>query len=104
VVDAEKRLVRLAGGAMVQVAAIDHRDENVLVVRPHQLRFADGGTDGNVIDGRVHTVTFLGDRIRYVIETAATRELVVELVAGGAKRAEGEAVRVQLPAEHCRVI
>jgi iron(III) transport system ATP-binding protein len=103
VVDADKGLVRLNGGDIIRVAALDRLVEKVLVVRPHQLRFANGSAD-NLIEGRVRAVTYLGDRIRYVVETEASPELIVELVSGGIRRSEGDLVKIQLPIEHCRVI
>ncbi|MCC7425302.1 MAG: ABC transporter ATP-binding protein [Alphaproteobacteria bacterium] len=104
VVDTEKRLVRLAGGEVLAAGAIEQTAEKILVVRPHQLRFASAAAEQNLIEGKVRTVTYLGDRVRYEVETASLRELIVELVAGGPRASEGEVVRVHFPVEHCRVI
>jgi iron(III) transport system ATP-binding protein len=96
--------VRLEGGAVLRVASIPERAaEQVLVVRPHAVAFAADGAP-NLIEGRVRSLMFMGDRLRYHIEAPGGLDLIMDAVAGGPRPKEGQMVRISLPPEACVVL
>src|SRR3546814_22127 len=104
-IDAAGSRVRLESGEVITVAALpDAAPENVLIVRPHHVRFAPNGETVNVLEGVVSTSTYLGDRTRCVVRTDAGAEIALELPGQAAPCAERGRVRIHMPPEHCIVI
>jgi len=72
----------------------------VLAIRPENMAVASLGADGNRITGRVTLASYLGNTLRYDVETATG--LVLKVDVGDPWHHEvlpaGRAVRVAFPA------
>ena len=104
--DKANNTVQLESGAVLHVAPISREPvENVLIIRPHDLRFVQAGTEPNAIEAAVTYTSYLGDRTRYAVDAGTGAELTVELPGRGSRRLRrGDRVRVQFPPEACMVI
>ena len=97
--------VRIEDGATLRITSLARElVENVLLIRPHQLRFASQGEQENVIPVTVRSASYLGDRVRYLVCTDAGSLLHIDHVATGTRAAAGEHVKVILPPDACLVI
>ena len=104
-VDRAAGQVRLEGGQILRVSATERPvSENVLAIRPNRIRIAADSDSENVIGGTVRLVSYLGDLVRYVVETDTGGELTLDLASGRPVAARGDRLRVVLPPEACILI
>ncbi len=94
-----RKLQKELGITTVYVAAgVAAGSRCVLAVRPENIAFGDGGD--NVVDGRVTLASYLGNALRYDVETAAGLVLKVDVKDPWHHEVlpVGEAVRLSFPA------
>ena len=93
--DGGQAFLELTDGTRLAVGRADARDgdEAVCMLRPEQLRL-EAPTRGDGFAARVTRSLYLGEKIRYDLETSFGATLTVTDLHQGQRRAEGEAVRV----------
>jgi iron(III) transport system ATP-binding protein len=74
-----------------------------LLVRPEHVDLAPGGEGPNLLAGTIRRVVFSGRLVEYLVEVTGGATLRVQGTSA-TLRAEGEAVRLRLPPEHCVVV
>ena len=103
--------VTLRSGAVLrhappaQVAAQVPATEAALMIRPHRVRFAQADETDNVVSGQVHSVVYLGDRVRTSVVLPDGAVILLDSVPGTMERpAEGASIKLTLPAEACLLV
>lgn len=96
----------VVGTARLRVPALPNLAPNqtvLLFIRPNEVTLASENAADNILRGTVAKITYLGDRIDYRVQIDAGAEVRVQTDA--ARRcAPGDAVRLHLPMERCRLI
>jgi ABC-type Fe3+/spermidine/putrescine transport system ATPase subunit len=99
------RTVTVEGGTRIGVTPFEGPvSENILIIRPNRIRFAQEGDSENVVEGFVRSVSNLGDHLRCQFSNDAGLSLMIDLVADGRSIDLGGPARVVLPREACIVI
>jgi ABC-type Fe3+/spermidine/putrescine transport system ATPase subunit len=104
-IDRSAQRVTVEGGASLGFAPFDGVvNENILIIRPNRIRFAQESDSENVIEGSVRSINYLGDHFRCRFSNDAGLSLMIDLVADGRPIELGGPARVVLPREACTVI
>ena len=76
-----------------------------LMIRPHRVRFAEPGETDNILGGQIHSVVYLGDRVRTSVVLSDGAVVLVDSVPGTIDRpSEGTTIKLKLPAEACLLV
>ncbi len=102
--------VRLASGELVNASVVKvskKGDRTLLSLRPERVKIDPAGkTTGNIVDGRVEELIYLGDHVRTRLTVAGQPDFIVK-VPNNAERpplTEGMQVKVGWAAEDCRAL
>ena len=103
--DADGATVRLSPGVEVRVAVDASGNVSggkvILGIRPEHAVVGEG--DGAVLEGRVVYTERLGDRSLLYLDIPGSGELLTVQVSPDTQVVEGEALRVELPADACHL-
>jgi riboflavin biosynthesis pyrimidine reductase len=80
--------------------------DKVLVVRPHRIGLVHGpSNDSNVIEGRVRSAAFLGDRTHLSVDVVGCGTVLADIVSLGIALPEkGELVKLGFSADAAIVL
>jgi ABC-type Fe3+/spermidine/putrescine transport system ATPase subunit len=105
--DAKSGTVRLPGGNVIKVSCVPSAAmDKVLVVRPHRIGLVHGpSNDSNVIEGRVRSAAFLGDRTHLSVDVVGCGTVLADIVSLGIALPEkGEQVKLGFSADAAIVL
>lgn len=94
------------GNVPLQVSAIARAEpgtSGLVFIRPSDVKIVNGSVTENVLPGQVIKVTYLGEKFDYRVRVGDSAELRVQ-TDNPTRYAEGDNVRLYLPAEHARLI
>ena len=104
--DDQSQTVRIGEQTVLRVAALPPQPaENVVMIRPHRVRFARPEHTVNLVEGVLTSAGFLGDRVHLVVDLGGGCVVKADIIAGDETIPQpGTRVRLFLPPADCVVL